>query len=244
MSQVEGYDRILKALRKGEITLQGQFNNSSNSTFLGSLKYQDLQMQIVYKPTRGERPLWDFPAGTLARREVAAFYVSDALGWELVPPTVYRVHDAPFGPGSLQEFIDYDPQYHYFTFSESDRHNLQNVVLFDLLCNNADRKGGHIFFGKDDHHLWIIDHGICFNITPKLRTVIWDFAGEEIESGVLEDIKNFVTELKHGKGVFSRIRTMLLNKEVDALIKRGEDLIDTAVFPYPSSGRPYPWPPI
>ena len=169
---------VLSVLQNGEITIKGEFVWGSNYTFLAEVCQEAQVVQSVYKPSRGERPLWDFPAASLARREAAAYVVSEALGWELVPPTVYR-KKAPIGPGSLQLFIEHDPELHYFNLGEADKQRLRPVVLFDLLINNADRKGSHLLY-DNHHHLWLIDHGICFHAEDKLRTVIWDFAGEPI----------------------------------------------------------------
>ena len=178
----------LTILSTGTLELKGQFVWGSNYTFLVEIQHEDQKIPAVYKPTQGERPLWDFPAASLARREAAAFVVSDALEWELVPPTVYR-EDAPLGPGSLQVFIEHDPEYHYFNFSEEDKQRLRPAALFDLLVNNADRKGSHVLLDKDEH-VWLIDHGICFHVDDKLRTVIWDFAGETFPGELVKDLQD------------------------------------------------------
>src|SRR5258707_8853203 len=149
---------IQKAFQDGELELKGQFMLGSNYTFLVDVHYQGETYPAVYKPSRGEQPLWDFPENTLAQREVAAYLLSEALGFHFVPfTTLYS--DGPHGPGSLQQYIEYDPDYHYFNFSEEDKACLKPVVFFDLLCNNADRKGSHVFFDRDAHKLWAIDHG-------------------------------------------------------------------------------------
>jgi len=147
----------------------------------------------VYKPQKGEMPLWDFPEESLAARESAAYLVSEALGWELVPPTIMRP-DGPFGPGSYQYFIPHDPEQHYFTFDEAIHKRLRPTALFDLIINNADRKGGHILLGEDGH-IWLIDHGLCFHAQPKLRTVIWDFSGQPIESPLLDSLQTLYDNL-------------------------------------------------
>jgi hypothetical protein len=237
-------ETILEALQKGEIDLQGQFLSGSNYTLLGSLRYNDLNMGIVYKPSRGEQPLWDFPAGTLAKREVAAFHVSEGLRWDLVPPTVYRKKGAPMGPGSVQQFIEHDPDYHYFRFCEEDKQLLRPVALFDHLINNADRKGGHILWDVG-RHLWLIDHGICFHHEQKLRTVIWDFAGEAIPEDLLEDVGRLVDELELSGELYNCLASLLQPGEISALMQRGRKLVKTQVFPGPSGNRrPYPWPAI
>ena len=179
----------LLTLQQGEISPQGKFLWGSNYTFLVEVAHQDRTLLGVYKPTRGERPLWDFPTATLAGREVAAYLVSEALGWQFVSPTVYR-NDGPQGPGSLQLFIDHDPEYHYFNFSKEDHQRLRPVALFDLVINNADRKGSHVLVDPENH-LWLIDHGICFHTENKIRTVIWDFASEPIPSELCADLAQF-----------------------------------------------------
>ncbi len=224
--------------------MQGQFLSGSNYTLLGRVVKESLQVDVVYKPLRGEQPLWDFPTGSLSKREVAAFEVSEALRWELVPPTVFRKKNAPLGPGSLQQFIEHDPEYHYFHFDDEDKQRLRPVALFDLLINNADRKGGHVL-ADSDHHLWLIDHGICFHTESKLRTVIWDFAGEEIPENLLADLKRFAEELEQHGEAYRRLVTLLQNGEIAAMQYRARALIETKHYPYPAtSRRPYPWPPI
>ena len=185
---------ILSALSKGSIKLEGQFIYGSNYTFMGECRYQEKSFNVVYKPLRGERPLWDFPIQTLAKREVAAFLVSDALGWDLVPPTVFRRQQSPMGPGSAQYFVDHDPEYHYFNFSEEDRQEMPRVMLFDLLINNADRKAGH-FLIDNEGKLWLIDHGLSFHVEDKLRTVIWDHAGDDIPPELTDDLKPLISKL-------------------------------------------------
>ncbi|NPV84903.1 MAG: SCO1664 family protein [Anaerolineae bacterium] len=235
---------ILEGLLHGQLNLKGQFIIGSNYTFLAHLLYEDREITAVYKPSRGEQPLWDFPAGTLAKREVAAFHVSESLGWQLVPPTVYR-RKAPLGPGSLQLFIPHDPNDHYFTFNDQDRGRLRHAMAFDLLINNADRKGSHILRDWQDH-FWLIDHGICFHVDNKLRTIIWDFAGEEIPSTILEDIERLKTALNTGESALNKQLKPLLSKaEISALERRASQMLETRRFPHPSSNRRYyPWPPI
>ena len=234
---------ILEALRKGTIELQGQFLSGSNYTFLGDLAYQDLSFQVVYKPVRGEQPLWDFPHGSLARREVAAYLVSEALGWDLVPPTVFR-KNGPLGPGSAQQYVDHDPNNHYFNFDEKDRQRLRPVVIFDLLLNNADRKGGHILRDAQDH-LWLIDHGLCFHVEDKLRTVVWDFSEEEIPEDLMMAVSELIANLREGSKLHTDLLRYLRSSEVNSLLARARRLCDTGRFPSPpSSRRSYPWPPV
>lgn len=232
---------VLNVLQNGEITLKGEFVWGSNYTFLAEVCQDADKLLSVYKPSRGERPLWDFPAASLARRETAAFVVSEALGWELVPPTVYR-KKAPIGPGSLQLFIEHDPEQHYFNLSDADHQLLRPVVLFDLLINNADRKASHLLF-DEHHHLWLIDHGICFHAEDKLRTVIWDFAGESIPEPLCTDLESFLMMLKPDGNLYKQLQGLLNPQEMKALIFRTEHLITHGQFPDPDPDqRSFPWP--
>lgn len=238
-----GDEHILTVLSQGALAVQGEFLWGSNYTFLALVELQGETLQAVYKPTRGERPLWDFPASTLARREVAAYLVSEALGWRLVPPTVYRRH-GPIGAGSIQLFIEHDPEYHYFNFREEDRQRLRRTVLFDVLINNADRKGSHILLDKDDH-LWLIDHGICFHEEDKLRTVIWDFAGELVPDELCSDISLLYEQLKPGSRFSIDLRAYLSQAEINAIATRAQRLMTTGQFPNPNPSRRFqPWPPL
>ncbi|MDD5467689.1 MAG: SCO1664 family protein [Anaerolineales bacterium] len=237
----------LTALLKGELTVTGEFLWGSNYTFFAEIAWQGETLKAVYKPTRGERPLWDFPAASLARREVAAYLVSEALGWRLVPPTVYR-RKASLGAGSVQLFLEHDPEYHYFTFSAEDRQRLRPVAAFDLLVNNADRKGSHILMAAEGT-IWLIDHGICFHVEDKLRTVLWDFAGEPLPAGLLADINAFRDKLAAKEGAPSELAAQLniylSAGEVAALRRRAEELLTLGCFPNPpASRRPVPWPPV
>jgi len=165
---------------------------SSNATFLAELALEGTTTLAVYKPERGERPLWDFPRG-LYKRELAAWHLSEAFGWGLVPLTVQR--DGPYGEGSFQLFIPADFEQHYFTLRENPAHHgrLQRICLFDLVANNADRKSGHCLLGPDGG-IYGVDNGLCFHVEPKLRTVIWDFGGETIPGEMLEDVRRFVAD--------------------------------------------------
>jgi uncharacterized repeat protein (TIGR03843 family) len=240
-------DRILHTLHNGKFELQGEFVWGSNYTFFVQIECEDQVYPAVYKPARGERPLWDFPTASLGKREVAAYIVSTALGWDLVPPTVYR-KKGPLGAGSLQWFIAHDPNYHYFNFSDEDLQRLRPIVLFDLLINNADRKGSHII-KDDDHHLWLIDHGLSFHVEEKLRTVIWDFVGEPIPPCLCSDLAQFRQKLDVRPEERSALTAELLEyislSEVRALARRADNLIDSNYFPAPDpTRRPFPWPQI
>jgi uncharacterized repeat protein (TIGR03843 family) len=234
---------ILDALEMGQVTLLGEFVWGSNYTFSAKVEHGDLSLPGVYKPTRGERPLWDFPRSTLAKREVAAYIVSQFLGWRLVPPTVYR-KDAPAGPGSLQLYIEHNPEYHYFNLKDSDRQRLRPVALFDLLINNADRKGSHVLFDAQKH-IWLIDHGICFHREEKLRTVIWDFAGEPLPPDLCFTLERLIQNLTPACELAASLAPYLNREEIAAIGRRAQALLASGKFPDPHPNRrPYPWPPV
>lgn len=235
-------DAVLQALTTGGLTLAGQFLWGSNYTFLVDVQSAELELKAVYKPVRGERPLWDFPPGSLAAREVAAYVASRALGWDLVPPTVLR-DDGPAGAGSLQLFVDADPERHYFKFSEEQKQRLRPVAAFDALVNNADRKGGHVLLAPDGR-LWVIDHGVCFHAQDKLRTVVWDFAGEPIPPPLLDDVQRFHARLSDDLALRAEFERLLESAELEALSARAARLLRRRHFPWPGPGRPVPWPPV
>lgn len=209
----------------------------SNYTFLANVHHEGEIFSAVYKPSQGEQPLWDFTENTLSLREVAAYQLSEALGLHIVPFTTYRA-DGPYGPGSLQQYIDYDIEHHYFNFTEDERQALRPVVFFDLLANNADRKGGHVFFEEDTHKLFAIDHGICFHEEEKLRTVIWDFAGEPIPD-------ELIAALSQTDDWSGLLEPYLSPVEIKSLLRRAERLCKNKMFPRPLQGRrAYPYPPV
>jgi len=223
-------------LRRGAVELQGRMPWSSNGTFLVTVEGPDACVAAVYKPACRERPLWDFPDG-LWRREVAAFELAEALGWPIVPPTV-RTEDAPLGEGSLQLFVDADFEQHYFTLLEEERHHrvLKRIATFDVLVNNADRKGGHCLLDADGR-VWGIDHGLCFHVQPKLRTVIWDFAGEPVDDDDAEAVRRLLTG-----GLPGALDELLHPDERRALLARARRLLEAGRLPHPRTDRPYPWP--
>lgn len=232
---------ILKQLAEGVFTLEGQFVRGSNYTFLGQLESDSGQMKVVYKPTRGEIPLWDFPARTLAKREVAAYLTSQFLGWELIPPSLYRKKGLPFGPGMLQFYIEHDPTYHYFKFTPVDRIRLDRIVVFDQLINNGDRKGSHVLAGEDGH-LWCIDHGVSFHTEDKLRTVIWDFAGQPISEGILAYLESLISRKAE---LLLTLKPYLRVSEVNALVRRAAEMVKSKTFRIPGDERRmYPYPPV
>jgi hypothetical protein len=232
---------LIQTLEQGEIDLQGQFILGSNYTFLVTVRYQGQETTAVYKPMRGQQTLWDFPAASLAGREVAAYLVSQALGFGFVPLTVLR--EGPFGPGSLQQYIDHSPNLHYFSFKPTDRQRLRPVALFDLLVNNADRKGGHILLQKYTRKLYLIDHGLCFHEEDKLRTVIWDFVEENLPAELVTALENFHKLLNHRFS--SELEPYLNLQEIAALEARLKALLARPVFPAPPEDRrAFPYPPI
>lgn len=241
---------ILQLLQNGTVEVEGLLPWSSNYAFLVRVCDGPLELGAVYKPRRGERPLWDFAQGTLCQREMAAFVVSEALGWHIVPPTVLR--DAQHGPGTIQLYIDHDPARHYFTIEGEPtfRSQLHRISLLDILINNADRKAGHVLLqetGAADgiERLWGIDHGICFHIDPKLRTVIWEFGGTPIPDALREALAGFRTRLAAPADAATvALGELLTEAERDALRRRLGRLIDRATFPQPGPGRHYPWPPV
>lgn len=235
----------------GEIELLGQIRDSSNETFLVELTAAadtpggdaadtpnggDEQLWAIYKPELGERPLHDFEPG-LFRRERAAFLLSEALGWHLVPTTVIR-EDAPFGVGSLQRFVEFDPAAHFFTLVDGapETHDdLRRIAVFDAVTNNADRKSGHVLRGVDDR-IWGIDHGLCFAAPPKLRTVIWDFAGEHVAEDLLADLAPLLREVP------AEVAELLDPLEVAALRRRVLKLTVEGKLPEDLTGMAFPWP--
>ena len=253
MQMSEGHETdIINLLQYGTVETEGMLPWSSNYTFLVRVCSSDASsVTAVYKPRRGERPLWDFARGTLCQREHAAFLVSEALGWGIVPPTVLRA--GPQGIGSVQFFVDHDPEQHYFTIEGDSRFRpqLQKIALFDILVNNADRKSGHVLLGEresgDDDlpRLWGIDHGICFHTDYKLRTVIWEFMGEPIPNALRQDLSAFEQQLdRQETAVYQQLAERLSSKEMEALQRRLHQLIERNLFPNPGPGRHYPWPPV
>ena len=220
----------------GEIGLIGRVADSSNATFVAEVTRGDDYAWAIYKPLSGERPLWDFEAG-LYRRERAAYLLDAALGWGLVPATVIR-SDAPLGVGSLQWFIEHDPAEHYFTLQQSQpgtHDRLRQLAVFDVVSNNTDRKGGHVLHDEGGA-IWAIDHGLCFAAEFKLRTVIWDFAGDPIAEPVLRDIAPLADEVPDA------VAELLAEREVRAIRRRTQRLLDSGILPADTTGRAWPWP--
>jgi uncharacterized repeat protein (TIGR03843 family) len=220
-------------LRDGPIEVLGRMPWSSNGTFLVALD-AEAETKAVYKPRRGERPLWDFPSG-LYKREAAAYELSRALGWGVVPPTIVR--DGPLGEGSLQLFVDADFEHHYFTLQDDRRYrdDLMAICALDLVANNTDRKSGHCLLGKD-HRIYAIDNGLSFHVEPKLRTVIWDFGGEELPASLLATIEPLA------RSVPLDLAALLDDGEAEAVQHRARLLLRDPILPVDTTGRRYPWP--
>jgi uncharacterized repeat protein (TIGR03843 family) len=274
------------SLATGELELLGRITAASNATFLCELSSGG---RCVYKPVRGEQPLWDFPDGTLAGREVASYLVSEALGWGQIPETVLR--DGPFGPGMVQRWIDWpdddaaalerrcrcatapllgcchasahpvdlfavdavpegyrevlravDTTGETVVLAHASEPLLHRLAVLDVLLNNADRKGGHVIVGRDDRQrrLYGVDHGICLHAEPKLRTVLWGWAGEPVAGDLLPDVVALIKALHDG--VADVLSGHLADAEIDALIARAERLRDDPTMPLPTGPRPIPWP--
>ena len=236
-------DQLISLLARGKMELIGQFVRGSNTTLLVQVEEESHLVRAVYKPVKGEYPLFDFPDRTLAKRETAAYLLSEWLGWQLVPPTVFR-KSGLLGAGSLQFYIEHDPNKHYFSMTTGERQRLKPVALFDVMVNNADRKGSHIVF---DHtgRIWVIDHGVCFHVEEKLRTVIWDFEGEAIPANLLEDLERAQRSLQRGGELFERLHTYLSIAELHALEQRVRILLKTRTYPLlPADRRAIPYPPL
>jgi uncharacterized repeat protein (TIGR03843 family) len=222
-------------LTRGELTIKGRLPWSSNATFLVEAVLDGDTTLGVYKPERGERPLWDFPR-VLHKRERAAWHLSEALGWGLVPLTIPR--DGPYGEGSVQLFVKADFEQHYFTLREDERHQdrLRRICAFDLIANNADRKSGHCLLGEDGA-VYAIDNGLCFHVEPKLRTVIWEFGDEPIPSSLLDDLRRLAA-----RPLPPALVELIDADECRALVKRTRALVKMGHFPSETGGHGYPWP--
>jgi uncharacterized repeat protein (TIGR03843 family) len=234
-------ERVLTLLSGGTLEPVGLLPGASNDTFLATIAGDGLETYAVYKPRDGEAPLWDFPEGSLYRREMAAYVLSEAIGWGFVPPTVIR--DGPLGVGMVQLFIDHEPSEHYLTLAPGHEDMFRRVAAFDLAVNNADRKSGHCLLQRGTGRIYVVDHGVTFHVHPKLRTVIWDHAGEPIPAEILADLARLATTVAAGE-VRTALDELLASDEIAALDARIAALIQHAVYPEPGPGRPYPWPPI
>ena len=225
----------LEILSTGDIDVEGRMPDSSNGTFLVTVTLGDVSLRAIYKPLRGERPLWDFPSG-LYKREIAAHRLSEAMGFGLVPLTIER--DGPAGVGSLQQFVEADFREHYFTLFESRSHlhdQFRRLAAFDIVANNTDRKSGHCLVDADER-VWAIDNGLCFSADFKLRTVIWEFGGEPLPTEILDAVRRVASSPP------VEVTALLDDDEAMAMVERAEMLAEGRMFPIDPTGRRYPWP--
>lgn len=236
----------LDVLRDGDIEIVGRIVGSSNNAMLATVTRPGpepgppVTLHAIYKPIMGERPLGDFPDGTLARREVAAWHVSEATGWAIVPPTVLR--DGPFGEGMVQQFVDADPEVDVVAMVIEDDPRLRRMAVLDAVMNNTDRKGGHILPVDGARLIHGVDHGVCFSSVPKLRTVLWGWRGEPFMPEELEGLARVRSALD---GDLARtLRDLLSRAEIRATARRADELLASGHFPFPSPTWPaVPWPP-
>jgi uncharacterized repeat protein (TIGR03843 family) len=227
---------LVDILTNGDLTVEHRMPHSSNGTYMTTVSHNDSQCRAIYKPMANERPLWDFEPG-LHRREVAAYLLSEVMGLHLIPTTVLR--DGPLGEGSVQFYVHNNASEHYFTLYESrpDLHDrFREFVIFDLIANNTDRKSGHIVLADNDNNAWGIDHGVCFSAEFKLRTVIWEFGGEEIPSYLRDAARTLI------ESVPLQVSTLLNDDEISAIQERAEWVSEQERFPINRSGHFYPWP--
>lgn len=254
-------------LNRGAIEIRGRIMPASNATFFGTVTLDGASIECVYKPVSGERPLWDFPDGTLAGREVAAYLVSEALGWAVVPPTVLR-GDAPAGVGMVQAWREpdagqdpvdlvttrsvpegylhvldaYDGDDRPVSLVHEDCEPLRRMAVFDVVVNNADRKGGHVL-AMPDLHRYGVDHGVCFHSDDKLRTVLWGWAAEPLDPEDRAELVRLVDQLTQPSELRRVLSTLLTRAEVDAVVGRCAKLLATGRMPVPSGRWPaIPWP--
>jgi hypothetical protein len=236
-------DVAVELLRCGRLEIEGRLVDASNATLYCLVSADGVEATCVYKPIAGERPLWDFPDGTLAYREVAAYALSAATGWAVVPPTVFR--DGPFGPGMVQLWIDVDERVDLPVLARSDHRALRRMAVFDAIANNADRKGGHLL-PTADGHVYGVDHGVCFAVEDKLRTLLWRWRGQPLPKEATEVLRRLRSDLSGERrgGIGERLRELLAKREVDATLGRVKRLLATGVYPLPSDDWPaIPWPP-
>jgi hypothetical protein len=213
-------------------------SDGSNYVFLAALVKDGMEFKAIYKPRKGETPLWDFPDGTLYKREYAAFIMSQAIEWRLIPPTIIR--NGPYGVGSVQWFVESKNGNGYYS-GIKDTSLLKKVALFDYLVNNADRKASHFLEGKGGR-LWLVDHGLTFNSVSKLRTILWDFSGKPIPDGLLADVSALQDKLKPDKHLRQALGHLLDVAEVKALESRINTILEKPTFVYPGPYRSVPWP--
>jgi len=227
-------------LKHGEIQRCEDLGWGSNYTFCLELRYGAQTGRAVYKPRRGERPLWDFPDGSLYRREYGAFLVSQALRWPFIPPTVLR--EGPHGVGSVQLHVESEPPRSMRELRESRDLDLARVAAFDFITNNADRKAGHLLRDQDGK-LWSIDHGLCFNVVPKVRTVLLHYCGQQVPAQVLSELECFRSDRQLLEGLSAILRPLIEQEEIDAFLRRLDWMLERNVYPALDPYRSVPWPP-
>ena len=233
-------EEALPILRDGEVIGGQQIPWSSNYTFLVRIDAGPGRfLRAVYKPKAGERPLYDFPGGTLYRREYAAYLLARAIGWPPVPLTLIR--EGPYGVGSVQLYVESDPRVTYFDLVSEHADEFGRFAAFDLVANNADRKGGHCLLGADGT-IWSIDHGLTFHSDFKVRTVMLEFWGEPLPDALLPDLRVLADRLDSSGGLRDELRDLLTNDEVDVLLRRTETVLADPVFPRLDPHRNIPWP--
>lgn len=231
-------DELARVLGSAELEVVGRMRYSSNATFLVEAKVDGMELAAIYKPRRGERPLWDFPQGTLCQREVAAYELSNALGWDIVPLTILR--DGPLGEGAVQRFVEHDPDEHYFTLLADHEDRFREFAWFDVIANNTDRKGGHCLYDEANAVVVGIDHGLTLHPVWKLRTVIWEFAGERLPAEAAADVCRVLAELDGG-ALAARMAELLAPAELEALTYRAQVLLNDGL-PLPEDHYSTPWP--
>ena len=229
----------LRLLRDGDLEVEGRLYDASNATLFCSVTLEAISVACVHKPIAGERPLWDFPDGTLAAREVSAYLVSEAFGWDIVPPTVMR--EGPFGPGMCQLWIDVDEAVDLAALARSDHPQLRRMAVFDAVVNNADRKGGHLL-PTPDGHVYGVDHGVCFSVEDKLRTLLWRWRGRPMPEEAIDGLSGLRAQLEGELG--AQLGALLHPDEVAATVMRVDRLLTTRRYPMPTEDWPaVPWPP-
>jgi uncharacterized repeat protein (TIGR03843 family) len=234
-------DEAIMLLTAGALEIEGRLLDASNATLYCSASLDGVVAACVYKPVAGERPLWDFPDGTLAEREVAAYELSAVSGWNVVPPTVYR--EGPLGPGMVQLWIDMDDSIDVMALvrrGASER--LRQIAVYDAVINNADRKGGHLLPTRDGR-VYGVDHGVSFAVEPKLRTLLWQWAGQPLPEDQLETLRELRAHLDDALG--ARLYELLTTREVRRTVRRVDQLLRNGKHPEPSGDWPaIPWPPM
>ena len=226
---------VRNVINVGELSVEGRFVDASNATLFAKSVLEEIEVSVIYKPIAGERPLWDFPDGNLAGREVSAYLLSEELGLHLVPYTILR--EGPFGPGMVQEWIEIDEELDIVEIAQSAHPAIRAMALFDAIINNTDRKYGHIL-PKNNEEIFGCDHGVTFHEDPKLRTVLWQFTNEKFTQAERKIIENAIEVSK------ALLSEHLTDPEIEALIERSRQLLERGAFPEPSQDWPaVPWPP-